>query len=94
MRGPAFLAAPNGPHPEGGAQGAGRVREITMPKMKTNKGAAKRFKVTGSGRVRRSKCGHSHGMISKNRKRNRRLRKRAIVHDQFEKRIRMLLPYA
>jgi large subunit ribosomal protein L35 len=65
-----------------------------MPKMKTNRGAAKRFKKTGSGRVRRSKCGHMHGMISKSRKHNRRLRKRGMVHDHLEKRIKVLLPYA
>jgi large subunit ribosomal protein L35 len=65
-----------------------------MPKMKTNRGAAKRFKVTGSGRIRRSKSGHSHGMISKNRKRNRRLSKLTTVHKHQEKRIKVLLPYA
>jgi large subunit ribosomal protein L35 len=64
-----------------------------MPKMNTNRGAAKRFKVTGSGHVKRSKGGHKHGMISKNRKRNRRLGKRTTVNDHQEKRIKRLLPY-
>ena len=42
-----------------------------MPKMKTNKTAAKRFKVTGNGRVRRPKSGGNHGLINKSRKRLR-----------------------
>ncbi|MBW2455387.1 MAG: 50S ribosomal protein L35 [Deltaproteobacteria bacterium] len=65
-----------------------------MPKMKTNRAAAKRFKKTGSGRIRRSKSGISHGMISKNRKRLRRLRKSDTVHEHQEKRIKRMLPYA
>ncbi|MBM4375253.1 MAG: 50S ribosomal protein L35 [Deltaproteobacteria bacterium] len=63
-------------------------------KVKTNRAAAKRFRVSGSGRVRRSKCGHSHGMWNKSRKRNRTLRKNDMVHGDHEKRIRLLLPYA
>jgi len=62
--------------------------------MKTNRAAAKRFRKTGSGRIRRGKGGHSHGMISKNRKRNRRLRQNDMVHPHQEKRIKLLLPYA
>ena len=65
-----------------------------MPKMKTNRAAAKRFSKTGSGRIRRGKCGHSHGMISKNRKHNNRLQKNTVVHKHMEKRIKVLLPYA
>jgi large subunit ribosomal protein L35 len=66
----------------------------TMPKMKTNRAAAKRFKKTGKGHFRCHKQGHRHGMISKNRKRNRRLRKPATVDAAMEKRLRVLLPYA
>lgn len=65
-----------------------------MPKMKTNRAAAKRFRKTGSGRIRRAKGGLSHGMISKNRKHCRRLRKNDMVHKDMEKRIKLLLPYA
>lgn len=68
--------------------------EHTMPKMKSNRAAAKRFKVTGSGRVRRGHCGHKHGMINKTRKHNRRLRKTGLVHKVMEKRIKLLLPYS
>ena len=65
-----------------------------MPKMKTNRAAAKRFKKTGSGRIRRGKSGLSHGMINKNRKHCRRLRKNDTVHEHQEKRIKRMLPYA
>lgn len=64
-----------------------------MPKMKTNRAAAKRFKLTGSGRVRRSKAGAQHNMIGKSRKRLRRLRNNDMVAPAFEKRIKLLLPY-
>jgi large subunit ribosomal protein L35 len=63
-----------------------------MPKMKTNRAAAKRFKVTGSGKVRRPKCGGQHGMIGKPRKRRRRLRDNGLVAKAFEHRIKLLLP--
>jgi len=62
--------------------------------MKTNRAAAKRFKKTGSGKVRRGHCGHKHGMISKTRKHNRRLRKTSTVHKAMAKRVKALLPYA
>lgn len=64
-----------------------------MPKMKTSRAAAKRFKVTGSGRVRRPHGGGQHGMIGKSRSRRRRLRDNGIVSPAFEKRIKLLLPY-
>lgn len=62
-----------------------------MPKMKTNKSASKRFKVSGSGRVRRPKAGGNHGLINKNRKRLRRLRNQDMVDSTMEKRIKRLL---
>ncbi|MFR6345048.1 MAG: 50S ribosomal protein L35, partial [Christensenellales bacterium] len=46
-----------------------------MPKMKTHRGAAKRFRLTGSGKVRRNKAYKSHLLNSKSRKRKRNLRK-------------------
>jgi large subunit ribosomal protein L35 len=64
-----------------------------MPKMKTNRAAAKRFKVTGSGRIRRSKAGLQHCMMGKSRKRLRRLRHNDMVDKTLEKRIKLLLPY-
>jgi large subunit ribosomal protein L35 len=64
-----------------------------MPKMKTNKTAAKRFKVTGKGRVRRPKAGGNHGLINKSRKRLRRLRNNDMVNKVLQKKIKRLLPY-
>ncbi len=64
-----------------------------MPKMKTKRAAAKRFKVTGTGRIRRGKAGGSHMFIGKSRKRRRRLRDNDMVSPDTAKRIRILLPY-
>ncbi|MET0339724.1 MAG: 50S ribosomal protein L35 [Polyangiales bacterium] len=64
-----------------------------MPKMKTNSSAKKRFKVTGSGRVRRSSGGLQHGMLGKSANRRRKLRKHEMVNDADEKRIKRMLPY-
>jgi large subunit ribosomal protein L35 len=64
-----------------------------MPKMKTNRAAAKRFKLSGSGKVRRPKGGAQHGFIGKNRKRRRRLRDNDMVSKALEKRVKILLPY-
>jgi large subunit ribosomal protein L35 len=64
-----------------------------MPKMKTNRAAAKRFRISGSGRVRRSKAGLNHCMQEKSRKRNRRLRGNDMVDSTMEKRIKLMLPY-
>ena len=64
-----------------------------MPKMKTNRAAAKRFKVSGSGRIRRPKQGGQHGMIGKSRKMRRRLRDNDMVDKAMHERVRILLPY-
>jgi large subunit ribosomal protein L35 len=64
-----------------------------MPKMKTSRAAAKRFRVSGSGRVRRSKAGLNHLMQEKSKKRCRRLRKNDMVDSTLEKRIKRMLPY-
>jgi large subunit ribosomal protein L35 len=64
-----------------------------MPKMKTNKAAKKRLRISGSGRVRRPKSGGNHGLINKNRKRLRRLRNNDMVSKTHQKKIKRLLPY-
>jgi large subunit ribosomal protein L35 len=64
-----------------------------MPKMKTNRAAAKRFKVTGTGKIRRSKGGLNHGMQEKSKKRCRRLRKNDMVDKTMAVRVKLLLPY-
>ena len=63
-----------------------------MPKMKTHKGAAKRLKFTGAGKIRRRKAYTGHLFLSKSSKRKRRLRQSTIVDPSNEKRIRQLLP--
>jgi large subunit ribosomal protein L35 len=74
--------------------GLGRASsEGIMPKMKSNRAAKKRFSITGTGRVRRSKGGLNHCMQEKSRKRLRRLRKNDMVDKSFEKRIKLMLPY-
>lgn len=64
-----------------------------MPKMKTNRAASKRFKVSGTGRVRRPKQGGQHNMNGKSRKRRRRLRDNDMVSKAMEGRVKLLLPY-
>jgi len=63
-----------------------------MPKIKTNRSAAKRFKVTGSGKVRRGKGWHSHLLRKKSAKRKRRLRQFALVCKADMERVRRLIP--
>jgi large subunit ribosomal protein L35 len=65
----------------------------TMPKMKTNRGAAKRFKVTGTGKIVRSKAYSSHILTKKTTKRKRNLRKSDLVDDANLKGIKQILPY-
>ncbi|MGD8254981.1 MAG: 50S ribosomal protein L35 [Syntrophobacterales bacterium] len=65
-----------------------------MPKMKSNRGAAKRFKTTGSGKLRRSKAFRSHIMTKKSAKRKRNLRKSGLVDPTNARAVRRMLPYA
>lgn len=64
-----------------------------MPKMKTKRAAAKRLRVTGTGKIRRGKARLSHLMRGKPARRLRNLRKNAIVDSSDEKRFKRLLPY-
>lgn len=63
-----------------------------MPKIKTNRGAAKRFKKTGSGKVVYSKSHGSHILTKKSRKRKRSLRKSYIADKTNTKALKALLP--
>jgi large subunit ribosomal protein L35 len=65
-----------------------------MPKFKTNRSAAKRFKPTGKGRVKRGKAYHSHILTKKSTKRKRGLRALGYVDKSNEKQIKRLIPYA
>ena len=62
-----------------------------MPKMKSHRGAAKRFKKTGTGRVKRGHAFTSHILTKKTAKRKRYLRQSALIAKSDEKRVKRLL---
>lgn len=62
-----------------------------MPKMKSKRGASKRFKTTGSGRVKRSHAYTSHILTKKSPKRKRNLRKSGLVSNSEHKRVKQLI---
>ncbi len=64
-----------------------------MPKIKTHRGAAKRFKKTGTGKIKRNKAYTSHILTKKSPKRKRNLRKSTVAADANAKVIKKLLPY-
>ncbi|MBU4349857.1 50S ribosomal protein L35 [bacterium] len=65
-----------------------------MPKMKTHKSSAKRFKVSSSGIIIRSKAYKSHILTKKTAKRKRNLRKDTTVSSAETKNVKVLLPYS
>lgn len=65
-----------------------------MPKIKTRRSAAKRFKVTGSGEFKRAKAFKSHILEKKSPARKRNLRKAALVSKSDHERVVKMLPYA
>ena len=67
--------------------------EIIMPKIKTNRAAAKRFKKTGTGKLKRNKAYKSHILTKKSTKRKRNLRKATVVDSTNLKNIKKALPY-
>lgn len=64
-----------------------------MPKMKTHRGAAKRFKVTGTGKIKRKSGYKSHLLTGKPAKRTRVLRKASLVSDAEHDKMKRLIPY-
>jgi large subunit ribosomal protein L35 len=64
-----------------------------MPKIKTNRGAAKRFKTTGTGKIVRNKAFSNHILTKKGSKRKRKLRKSGLVHATNQKQVSRLIPY-
>ena len=64
-----------------------------MPKLKTKRAAAKRFKVTGTGKLKRNKAYKSHILTKKTTKRKRNLRKAAMTDKPNEKNMKKILPY-
>ncbi|MBI2423512.1 MAG: 50S ribosomal protein L35 [Candidatus Hydrogenedentes bacterium] len=65
-----------------------------MPKIKTNRAAAKRFKITKNGKIKRMRAGARHLKTGKSPKRCRSLRHASLLSDSEMKRIKMLLPYS
>ena len=64
-----------------------------MPKIKTNRAAAKRFKKTGTGKLKRMKAYKSHILTKKTTKKKRELRKATIVDSTNVKNMKKILPY-
>ncbi len=64
-----------------------------MPKLKTHRGAAKRFGTTGTGKVRRAKAFKQHILTSKTAKRRRDLRGTTLVDDVDTARVKRMIPY-
>lgn len=64
-----------------------------MPKMKTHKGAAKRVKITATGKIMRNKAFKSHILTKKSQKRKRNFRKAVVLSPSDEKRVKKLFPY-
>lgn len=64
-----------------------------MPKLKTHRGAAKRFSITAKGKIKRSKAFASHILTKKTTKRKRTYRRSAIVDSTNQKAIKRLIPY-
>ncbi|MGD8785740.1 MAG: 50S ribosomal protein L35 [Thioalkalispiraceae bacterium] len=64
-----------------------------MPKMKTNRGAAKRFRKTASGRFKRAQSHRRHILTKKSTKRKRQLRSGELVHEADTKLVARMLPY-
>lgn len=64
-----------------------------MPKIKTNRGAAKRFSITANGKVKRKKAFKSHILTSKSTKRKRKLRGAGYVPEVEAKNVKKMIPY-
>ncbi len=69
------------------------MKKIKTNKMKTNKGTAKRFKITKTGKVMHRRGGHSHLLAKKSSKRKRFLKHRSVVPKSQSAIIKKLLPY-
>ena len=62
-----------------------------MPKIRTNRGAMKRFKLTGGKKIKRNKAYASHILTKKSKKRKRNLKKSDLVASSEEKRVRRMM---
>jgi large subunit ribosomal protein L35 len=68
-------------------------QDISMPKLKTHKGAAKRFKKTGTGKVVRGHAFARHILTSKARKRKNKLHTQVVADDSDQAKLKRMLPY-
>ncbi len=66
---------------------------MSRTKLKTHKGASKRFKLTGSGKVKRSRASGNHLLTKKSSRRKRGLKQAALVHESNERNVKKLIPY-
>lgn len=64
-----------------------------MPKIRTNRAAAKRFKVTGTGKIVRARANKSHILTKKSRKRKRELRQDTVIDAINVRSVRRMMPY-
>ena len=78
------------PHPAGGRA----ITESQMPKLKTKSGAKKRFKMTGTGKVKAQAQGKRHGMIKRTAKFVRTARGTMVLNDSDAKIVKKYMPYA
>jgi large subunit ribosomal protein L35 len=69
------------------------MEDVGMPKIKTNRAAAKRFKRTGTGKFVRARAFKSHILTKKGRQRKRRLRQSTVVDAVNVSAVRRMLPY-
>lgn len=67
---------------------------MSKTKLKTHKGASKRFKVTGTGKIVRTRAGGNHLLTKKNSRRKRALKQDAMLSRADERNIKSLLPYS
>ncbi|HEY4656138.1 MAG TPA: 50S ribosomal protein L35 [Cyclobacteriaceae bacterium] len=65
-----------------------------MPKVKTKSGAKKRFKITGTGKVKRKRAYKNHILTKKETKQKRRLTTKALVRKEDLANVKLMLPYA
>ena len=65
-----------------------------MPKLKTKSGAAKRFRISSSGRIKRTQANLRHILTKKTTKRKRHLRGTTEVHSGDRRAVRLMMPYA
>jgi large subunit ribosomal protein L35 len=64
-----------------------------MPKLKTKSGAKKRFKMTGTGKIKRKSAYKNHILTKKETKQKRRLSKKSVVNKADEKNVKLMFPY-